>query len=568
MARMVPPAVAEHTQSRAERQLFETIRDQLPDSWIGLHSLGLVTHRTKPWAEIDFVLIGPSGVYCLEVKGGRVERTEGIWRFINKRGDLTEKREGPFDQVGSAAAALHQFLSDQDPSLADVIVGYGVAFPDTRLKVVGPDIDRSVVYDETCVTDPFVDYVNRLVSHWRERLGKSSHRLTAERSDRILELLRGDFDLRPSLRSRLRGTRTELIRLTAEQHTTLAGLDENERTLVKGGAGTGKTLLGFESASRAARAGRRVLFTCYSRRLAEELAAVAAETTLTVTHLHGFMTRVVTEAKRRQKIPDASPDDLFQVFYPRETIEGLFDLGLTGSWDLLVVDEAQDLLLPAYLDVFDALLDGGLRRGRWHMFIDANQDLFRKINAPSMERLNAAQPARYRLQVNCRNTRQIATEHLILSGAQLTAVLRADGPDVEHLWYRDRNDQVRRVSREINRLLSNGLTPAEIVVIGKQRLTNSGLSSGLREVPYTLVERKANGGIEYATVSAFKGLEADVVVLIDVDDLSSPHVREDLYVATSRARLLLIVALAESVRPEYEASAIDYGARVAHEASR
>ena len=83
---------------------------KLSREWVTLHSLGLSTHERKPWAEIDFVLAGPAGLFCLEVKGGRIARTDGMWSFTNKAGRTDEKREGPFEQVGSAAAALYKYI--------------------------------------------------------------------------------------------------------------------------------------------------------------------------------------------------------------------------------------------------------------------------------------------------------------------------------------------------------------------------------------------------------------------------------------------------------------------------
>ena len=48
MARMRPPYVSEHTRSQAERDLFGAIRDELPNDWTCLHSLGLAIHQRKP----------------------------------------------------------------------------------------------------------------------------------------------------------------------------------------------------------------------------------------------------------------------------------------------------------------------------------------------------------------------------------------------------------------------------------------------------------------------------------------------------------------------------------------
>ena len=80
MARMITSKVSETTESYAERLMFEKIPAELPDDWIALHSLGVAECSGMPWTEVDFVLIGPLGVYCLEVKGGNLSRVGGILR--------------------------------------------------------------------------------------------------------------------------------------------------------------------------------------------------------------------------------------------------------------------------------------------------------------------------------------------------------------------------------------------------------------------------------------------------------------------------------------------------------
>src|SRR5436190_8158216 len=132
MARMRPAEARDDTRSTAERSIFEVIRADLDDSWIALHSLGLVTHPRKPWAEVDFVLVGPPGIFCLEVKGQLVSRRDGKWVFTNRNGVESIKQEGPFEQVGTAAAALTQSVIARIPPVGRSVIGYGVVMPDIR----------------------------------------------------------------------------------------------------------------------------------------------------------------------------------------------------------------------------------------------------------------------------------------------------------------------------------------------------------------------------------------------------------------------------------------------------
>ena len=79
MARLIPDFVSEDCKSSAERRLFARFKDELPDAFTVLHSLGVARHRYKPYSEADFVLVCPQAVIVFEVKGGRVKRKDGCW---------------------------------------------------------------------------------------------------------------------------------------------------------------------------------------------------------------------------------------------------------------------------------------------------------------------------------------------------------------------------------------------------------------------------------------------------------------------------------------------------------
>ena len=121
MTRMVPDRPSEHCRSDAERRTFARIRDGLDGNWTCLHSLGLVSHHRKPWAEIDFVLVGPAGIICLEVKGGEISRRAGVWWQRSADGTEHPLKESPFEQVGSASSALRRLPLRGDPWAPKVV---------------------------------------------------------------------------------------------------------------------------------------------------------------------------------------------------------------------------------------------------------------------------------------------------------------------------------------------------------------------------------------------------------------------------------------------------------------
>ena len=565
MARMLPPFIDESTRSSAERRVFGAIKEQLSNEWTVLHSLGSTLHDRKPWAEIDFVLVGPPGVFCLEVKGGRIARRRGEWEFTDRFGHVATKREGPFEQVGPAAAQIYRFLSSRLPDSRSSIVGYGVVTPDVRFDVVGPDIEAQIVYDERDTIHPFEHYLTRLSEYWNERL-QYRRPLSTNLRERVVQLLRPDFDVQPSLASRLRNVERELVRFTEEQYRVLDGLVDNPRVLVRGAAGTGKTLLAVEEARRRAAIGKRVLLCCFNRMLADHLRRSADLKGVEVYHYHGLLSELIKEAGLERSLPDATEDQLFRVFMPAVALEAILKEDILARYDVLVIDEGQDLLLDDYVEVLDALLVGGMASGSWRIFYDPYQDLFEGTNLDGATLVRKAVSVQYRLTMNCRNTQPIATTAALVGGVLPGDAMQTSGPDVEWIWYRDDQHQRRALGRRLSRLISTDhVDPRSIVVLTRRLLKSSGLADGLVNCPLPIhdIRSSRTKSIPHSTVTAFKGLEAEVVVLADVQQLTDSAAMLEHYVAASRARGLLIVALHQSLQDDYQELAERLGERIA-----
>ena len=84
MAIMIPASISPDIKSNAEKRIFEWFQAApKTEEWIILHSLGIMNHQRVIHGEMDFLVLAPEkGMFALEVKGGRVERKLGKWRFI------------------------------------------------------------------------------------------------------------------------------------------------------------------------------------------------------------------------------------------------------------------------------------------------------------------------------------------------------------------------------------------------------------------------------------------------------------------------------------------------------
>jgi hypothetical protein len=99
MARMYPRTLlAPEVESKAERRVFDRLRDGLDDDWEAYHSVSWMIRDPADGAgdgEIDFVLCHPErGIVCLEVKGGR-DRVPAR-RLVPDRRRQAERAKDPF----------------------------------------------------------------------------------------------------------------------------------------------------------------------------------------------------------------------------------------------------------------------------------------------------------------------------------------------------------------------------------------------------------------------------------------------------------------------------------------
>ena len=523
MASKIPPVMNPKTKSPAEIRLFERFKTELSGDWVVIHSMDLGNVPGKVWGEIDFVLIGPPGVFSIEVKGGRVgyDSSTGKWMFTNRRDETTYSYEGPYDQVNAAHHGLMNYIRGQLIDEFLPIFGFGVMIPDIDFNVNRPEIVREVLYDGNNSQESLSSYVNRLGNYWKSKFPRRPIATEVTR-ERILQRLRGDLELIPSVSVTVQNVKQELIKFTYEQELIVKGLRDSKRALIKGGAGTGKSICAISVARSLADKGKKVLFTCFNRRLSKHLDASVEVEGLEITNIHSLMSTLIRDSGAT--FPTiCSPSD-WEDKVPNLAFDAIADHGYSEKYDALIIDEAQDLNSRDYFDmVLDPLLKDGLKEGSWRIFMDEKQDIFGSVTDEVKLLFESFTCSTYSLTMNCRNTKQISDHTAILSGSVLDQVCKADGPVASMNFYRDEKEAIRQLSREINKLLSRGITPDQIAVLSPKLLGNSLLRDGLVECAYKLTDPKADQfladrQIGCYTIQSFKGLESDVVILVDMDD--------------------------------------------------
>ncbi len=579
MARMIPPKIHPEVQSSAERRVFDWIRDAAgTDDWICLHSLGLSEHESKRRAEIDFLLLTRVGIFVLEVKGGRVARENGVWKFTNRFGKTTTKAEGPFDQASSAMFGIEKrirrHLESGDRRQQRLLYGFGVVTPDTPFAdLLGPEADRRQLYDrESIKVDRQLirSFIEQLAEYWRERssLGDNPGRYAPTKKDLdvILQFLRGDFDRIPSIGAIADASSHQMHALEAEQYQVLDAMENYPapRIIVQGGAGTGKTLLAVEIAKREAdRASGDVLLLCFNRVLADVLRHNVKSHdrgNITVSSIHAVLADLIKDAcchgEFEQGKVGLGQSEIFNRLMPEFGLLALMEKDCT-PYTTLVIDEAQDMLSKPMLDVLDALVNKGLQNGRWWMFLDRNNQasVFGVYEEEALFRLMTLGVVAM-LPTNRRNTIPIATETEIVTLPQFPPAAIVDGIAVQTDWYSKPVEQRQLLKSTLKKLLNEEISPHQITVLSCRKAEDS-CASQFNDFQLAIITEdnawKVGSGlldqITSCTVSSFKGLENDFIVLTDVDELAPEWWRGVVYVGMSRARIGLYLLVNNRLKP-------------------
>ncbi len=545
MAQLIPDVLAPEIKSNAERRLFNSFKaEQLDYKCVVLHSLGVSVHNNKIFGEIDFVVICREGVLCLEVKGGKVSRRNGIWYFTNRFGVETSKVEGPFQQVQGNMHSLRKYiirrLGEYSP-LVRCQYACAVIMPDCTFEFDGIDIISEVLFDlkSDCSLG---NIVAAAFAYWRQNClkkhGFQGAFLSDEEIEKMANLLRGDFHIVPSLKESVDCTAKELCTLTDEQYELLESFTYNPRILVSGSAGTGKTLIAMEQARRAVWEEKSVLYLCYNRNIAHYVASVfeKEQLNIAVATLHAHM----------MNLCQIQGSDSFEAdFYNKELPAKCLALKTVPEYDLLVIDEGQDIMKNHYMNCVDRFVKGGFDRGHWIIFYDLNQNIFNTDSETDLI-LKTLRTETYamtwKLHINCRNTKEIVNANILTTNVQEQGKAWVTGLKADFIGYDDKTDENNKLNNIIRDFRGSGLNGSDFIILSRYSLNNSQncLNYGLAKDNGTLkttgsLWRAKKNEVRFATISSYKGLEAKIVVLSDVDSFSDNDVRLLNYVAISRA---------------------------------
>jgi hypothetical protein len=522
-----------------------------PMEWVVLHSLDLAPWNRGLRTEVDFVVVVPdTGILCIEVKSHREISFDGT------RWHPSDIRRSPFKQAADGRFTFYRRIRDLIPGFARVPVGHCCIFPEARFELapnlsVQPwELMDARTFDSLREPDRFCTALKSLLICCIDADASMPH-LAAPLSDTDLSaMIHACVPIqryRPSVRDEVRQREEQATAVLRDQQRPVLRLAElNERLVVSGGAGTGKTLIAMELARRAADRGHRVALLCFNQLVGEWIRQHTVESGHTPPHLViGRAIRVMADMAG-VAIPQSPLPSFWDTELPELLEERLTDpdLKATAAFDCLILDEAQDFLSrPRLWGCLSQFLRGGLTQGSFVLLGDFDHQVLHDhehMRKTLAELETSVKPARWHLAENCRNYRIIGETALKLGGLPdtvYTGYLRPSGGlhNYDIHFYTTESDQLTQLAEWLRRLKADGYHSSDITILSF-RGDDTCAASHLARAGYKIRPAwRAGHGTSFASIHAFKGMENKVIILTDV--LLSQHDfhRDLFYTGMTRA---------------------------------
>lgn len=404
-----------------EQKVLNALKRELDDSWKVIPNLYLAKHEKQLRGEADIVLIREGVVILLEVKGGIISRGSNR-RWSQNGRDL----KCPVTQASANFETIKKYTKQVSGRFS--MAEWCCIFPQSVFRETSIEWREDQMFDSRTLikgmAEALIKLHERVVREQLPRLGLDA-RLDDKAADSLVHILRPEIEGRMNVSDLVELAEIEVGQLEAEQLDALGMIMANKRVVLTGGAGSGKTVLGYLACERflAENKAARAAFVCCSSHLAQDIKRKANRSNLgsrlQVYSLHDltryFWERLVSTPVRHKSIGvcafaregwleswSLGADLSFE--NPSETYLKLLDMERNGlaeraaisfdtlysrspicsrnlfldgnQFDFVVIDEAQDFTYsPNDLCYLSLVIKGGLSEGKVVWIQDIHQSI-------------------------------------------------------------------------------------------------------------------------------------------------------------------------------------------------
>ncbi|MCY4263346.1 MAG: ATP-binding domain-containing protein, partial [Gammaproteobacteria bacterium] len=489
-----------------ELAALKILEKGLPNDYTVFHGVHW-SREYESWThfgEIDFVVLNRAGeVLFIEQKNGGLEETDVglVKRYGSVEKNVAQQLHRSIHKVQDKFNSQH----GRDRKLA---VDYLIYCPDYRIKklnAAGLNCERIV---DASAKDGLTERIQFLLDR-----GEGMH---YDWGKQVKEFFHQTFDLVPDIHAYKGSQERQFVRQTGALSDVLTNLEmEPFRLRICGGAGTGKSLFARRFLQREVNANRKVLLTCFNRPLADRLKNSIGEDG-EVSNFHKFCDDYLRSCGQRlEYITMESDPDFWQKVFDRILNSHIPE---ESKYDTLIIDEGQD-----FEEYWFEIIQLFLHKGANILWLeDAEQNLYDKPPV-SLEGF-----VTYNSRINYRSPESIVRFIHATSPIQFGQGNDLPGMGVAVHAYTDSDQQPSIVGKIIQKLMKHRISPEDIVILTckssqssvfKDHVVVGGIELRRFTGEYDQRGRQkwTNGKLTFDSVNRFKGQEAPVVILVDVD---------------------------------------------------
>lgn len=513
----------------AEKRTYEELKG-LSNEYSIFHSVHWMKNNERTnhisWFENDYVILHKRfGILVLDVKGGEIRWEDGVMVQKNQQNGIEKYLNNGNDPLAQAIRAVKDNYTH-------------------KIKAIIPDFEEKMVIEPLIFLPEYnltESEINKMPQNYKDAsfaiLDHSAFGMFSRKIDgvfkkyyadtkvglndaefeKVKSLIAPTFDLKYSPSMLKSSLENQFIRFTSEQAHLIDYIAEQDVATIQGAAGTGKTSVAIEAAKTFAEEGRKVLYLCFNKFLKEFLEkSYASEENIEFCNIHSFIAKFSKRDTR--KVND-------RIAALLSINDSMFD------YDDIIIDEAQDFENDE-IEYFKIYVQ--LKGGHFFAFFDKNQLVLKKEMPEWLEHSEC----KLVLTRNCRNTRQIAKTSYNFVNAKINPKYRMiEGTEDPRMVFA-KGDLKTQLAQLISYYKKKGYSYDEITILTLGTEERS-ILKGVSKIGSVNISSAAKpGSVQFTTAAKFKGLESNIVIIIDIfaDCFTDQRLLNDFYVASSRAK--------------------------------
>ena len=507
--------------------------------WTVIYSLHLKDHIVQSLGEADMIIAIPSvGFLVVEVKHHKkvsFDRVTGDWKL----GQDPPAKKSPFLQLEENRISFQKKIKQIYPMLSNVMCWELLVF--TRINKIESQFEFNkedyVKYDDFKLKGKeFLNLFSNRIVKIKEQSKTTLSFIDQDAPNKtqinIFNQIRKSVvsEMTPNMRREILNKNLKKV-FTEHQLYIYNHMKNNSQLLIEGPSGTGKTLLAMEAANQANINQCKTLFLCFNTLLGNYLKNELSdlENVEVNTKFELFKKIIGDEGKI-----ETNEDQYFKNLTRLVTEFLINNEEKYIKYDQIILDEAQDILDQETLDILDLILIRGLKKGSYKFFGDFDFQNVQNKKLIDLEKFkNIYSPFSSTLHENCRNMPDmISTAKFFCKYDPYSRVLRHDEnsePIINE--YKDDTDLLEKLDKLVNSLIQQKFKFDEITVL----TFKSKEKSILKKLQFNNYENlNFLKRLDVKTIREFKGMENNVIIITELENLENEIDRQLLHIAMTR----------------------------------